>query len=680
MTSAWLNDITTWVSAHPVAAGGVIFLISFLEGIVAVGIVVPALPLLFGIGTLIGLGHINGPYAVACAAAGAFAGDALSFWIGHRWGTTLRNHWPFRRYPQLIDRGERLFRKHGSKGIVIARFVGAVRPFVPAVAGMLHMPLKRYVPASAFAAVAWALAFLAPGWLFGASYHAIAAVADRLALVLLALIAALALVWFLVLFCWRHFAGQTDRLLARALKWGREHPVLGRYTVSLIDPQRPESPSLAMLALCLLLLGWGGFGLMALILAKGGPLAIDHRVHALMETLRNPLADHLLAALASIGDLAVVLPAMAAGIGWLLWRRRFEAVLHWLAALAFGFLFTAFIGLTVQMPMPPGATRGFGFPSIPITLLTIVLGFFSLLIAREMPGRQRVWPYLLSGAIVTLLGFARLYFGAHWLSDIVGGILFGLLWLLVLGIAYRRRVRRSFWMRPLAGLFYATFAVAACWHAPRAAPDVLAQFESPQAARMIDAATWWTTDWRTLPAHRDERTARGDAEHGGPLDLQIAGSLDAIRARFEAAGWRTQAQASWIEVLGLLDPKRALPDQPVLPATLDARAEALLLRAPGPTRTTERVLRLWRAPATLSDGRPLWLGSAQTMRFARPVQTFGVWVPVDDHGAAHARVRAALTGLDQAEAAHPDGALSVLRVRLDAHCATAADCGPTTTP
>jgi membrane protein DedA with SNARE-associated domain len=70
-----------------------------------VGIIVPALPLLFAVGTLIGLGHLDGPYAITCAALGAFAGDAMSFWIGHRWGAAMRELWLFRRYPQLLDRG-----------------------------------------------------------------------------------------------------------------------------------------------------------------------------------------------------------------------------------------------------------------------------------------------------------------------------------------------------------------------------------------------------------------------------------------------------------------------------------------------------------------------------------------------------------------------------------------------
>ncbi|RZA17042.1 MAG: DedA family protein, partial [Lysobacteraceae bacterium] len=282
MQSAWFDATIAWISAHPHAAGGLVFLIAFCDALAVVGIVVPALPLLFAVGTLIGLGHLDGPYALLCAALGAFAGDALSYWIGHRWGASMRGLWLFRRYPQLLDRGETLFRRHGSKGILIARFVGAVRPFVPAVAGMLHMPLRRYAPASAFAAAAWAAVFLAPGWIFGASYDAVAAVADKLALVLLGLFAALALAWALVLYTWRWFAAHADNLLARALRWTRAHPRLGRYAAALIDPRRPESASLLVLACCLFVVAWLWAGFSATLLMRGGPSVFDHDVHAAM--------------------------------------------------------------------------------------------------------------------------------------------------------------------------------------------------------------------------------------------------------------------------------------------------------------------------------------------------------------------------------------------------------------
>ena len=97
MTSAWSDNTLAWLSSHPLAAGAVLFLIAFLDSRVVVGIVGPEMPLLFAVGALIGLGHVDGPYAIACAAAGAFSADTLSYWVGRRWGPGMRQAWPFRR-------------------------------------------------------------------------------------------------------------------------------------------------------------------------------------------------------------------------------------------------------------------------------------------------------------------------------------------------------------------------------------------------------------------------------------------------------------------------------------------------------------------------------------------------------------------------------------------------------
>ena len=104
-----------------------------------------------------------------------------------------------------------------------------------------------------------------------------------------------------------------------------------------------------------------------------------------------------------------------------------------------------------------------------VAATTVVFGFFAVLIAREFPGRQRVWPYLMAGVATVLVAFARLYLGAHWLSDVIAGVLLGVVWVLLIGIAYRRHSTRSFWMRPLAWMFYGGFALALGWYAPRSA-------------------------------------------------------------------------------------------------------------------------------------------------------------------------------------------------------------------
>ncbi|HST45018.1 MAG TPA: VTT domain-containing protein [Luteimonas sp.] len=657
--SAWFENTISWIGAHPVAAGWLIFAIAFCDAVIVLGAIVPALPLMFAIGVLIGLDEISGPYAVVCAALGALAGDALSFWVGRRWGARLRGVWPFVRYPQLLDRGEALFRRNAIKSLFIARYVGPVRPFVPAIAGMSRMPLRRYVPAAALAALSWALLFLVPGWLLGQAYDAVAAVADRLAIVLAALIAVIGLAWAGVLYTYRWFARHADSLLSRALKWSHAHPRLGRFAVPLIDPNRPESPSLAILAVCLLAIGVAWSSLLAMVLMRGEPLLFDLRVHEAMFDLRNPLADRLLAALASIGDPSVLVPAAVLTLAWLLWRRRWIAAAHWIAALAFGLVLTTALERMIDMPLPPTAPSGFGFPAVGVTMATITFGFFAVLIAREMPGRQRVWPYLVAGAMVALLGFSRLYLGAHWASDIVGGLLLGILWLLVLGIAYRRHVARSFWMRPLAAVFYGSFALAALWHAPRAIDPTLERFAPGAPTARLDIDRWWADGWQALPVQRRER----DASRRWAFDVQVAGPLAPLQAALHARGWRRQAQADWTTTLGLLDDTVAAARQPVLPATVGAAAERLLMRrALADGRIA--VLRLWQAPVQSTDGTPLWIGTTQTLAYRPVFGLFGLWQPQADSGTAHRLLVAHAADFDARQALHPHPPQpGVLRIR-----------------
>src|SRR5690606_41406559 len=161
-----------------------------------------------------------------------------------------------------------------------------------------------------------------------------------------------------------------------------------------------------------------------------------------------------------------------------------------------------------------------------------------------------------------------------------------------------------------------TFAVVGAWQAAHAAADLMARFATPPAATSIDAGEWGQgSAWLALPAQRKER----DAGRRWPLDLQVAGPLQPLRDALQAHGWHEQPQADWIATLGLLDDDLPAARQPVLPATLDAEAEVLLLRRPTASPDQVLVLRLWRAPALLVDGTSLSLGTAKVMQHKRTI-------------------------------------------------------------
>ena len=637
MDSIRWDALLDWISRHPIAAGIVIFLIAFGDALLIVGVAIPAAPLLFAVGTLVGLGHIDGTYAILCAALGAFCGDGVSYLAGRKYGNSLKTRWPFAQNPQWLARGDLAFRRHGMKSLVIGRFVGAIRPFIPAIAGMVRMPAQKYAFATGIAAVLWAVAFLAPGWLFGASLDLVAAVAGRLAIVIGLVLALIAALWALVLYSWRFLAPRARGLLVRLLDWSHRHPVIGRYSEALIDPNQRESPSLLVLAVALVFAGWGFFQLLASVGGGEAPSRFDLVVHQAMFGLRHPLADPVMGFLATLGDLVVLGPAVAVVAAYLFWRKRNIAAWHWIAAPAFALVLSGALGWLIDLPKPPAATAvsGFSFPSQSVMLATVVYGFFAVLVAREMPGRRRVWPYVVAAVLVGLLGFSRLYLGAHWLSDVLAGMSLGLLWITALGIAYRRRVVRSFWVRPLAALFFGAVLVVGGWHASRSAERLVDAYDPPVERQAVDPARWLEGDVG-LPARRNELRSR-DA---WPLNVQYAGHLPPLIDALKDAGWTPLPRGDWRGLLMMLDEDATAATLPIMPATHEGRAEALLMARDGDAPGERLVLRLWPAPYVLADGdAPLWLGTAQTLTFSQRGDGFvRYWAAQADERPARERV------------------------------------------
>ncbi|MFQ5643193.1 MAG: DedA family protein [Thiogranum sp.] len=133
-----------WIKTHPHWAGLVVLLVSALESFLVVGLFVPGTVVMFGIGTMIAAGSMELMPTLILAAIGAVIGDGTSYFIGRHYHQRLRVMWPFRNYPQMISRGVDFFHQHGGKSLVLARFVGPVRPLVPAVAGMLDRGADRH--------------------------------------------------------------------------------------------------------------------------------------------------------------------------------------------------------------------------------------------------------------------------------------------------------------------------------------------------------------------------------------------------------------------------------------------------------------------------------------------------------------------------------------------------------
>jgi membrane-associated protein len=108
------------------------------------------------------------PIVAGVCALAAIAGDQVGYFIGNKFGPTLFDRPQSRLFnPANVAKAEAFFAKHGSKTIVLARFVPIVRTFVPTVAGVSNMHYRTFVVFNIIGGVLWGAGITTLGYFLG---------------------------------------------------------------------------------------------------------------------------------------------------------------------------------------------------------------------------------------------------------------------------------------------------------------------------------------------------------------------------------------------------------------------------------------------------------------------------------------------------------------------------------
>jgi membrane protein DedA with SNARE-associated domain len=104
---------------------------------------------------------------------GYLVGSLVGWLIGFYGGRPLleRRGGVLHLAPQRIERADEWFARRGEFAVLIGRVTPVVRSFISIPAGVMRMPLGRYVALSLVGSAAWAFALAGVGWGVGSGYR-----------------------------------------------------------------------------------------------------------------------------------------------------------------------------------------------------------------------------------------------------------------------------------------------------------------------------------------------------------------------------------------------------------------------------------------------------------------------------------------------------------------------------
>ena len=420
----------------------VIFVVVVLECQVLLGLVMPGESLVLLGGFFAEQGLLDLGDLIFVISIAAILGDS----IGYELGRQLGQGWLLKHGARLglrqehLDRVDGIFVRHGGKAVFGSHFLHLLRALMPFVAGVHRMRYLKFLLFNAAGCIVWASVFVSIGYLAGASWHVAAKWIGRTSEIIGgALLLVIVLGWL-----WR-WLGRHETDVERRWQALAQHPrVLAlrqrfapqlKFIFDRLSPRGYLGLHLTLGVLLIIGASWL-FGGIAQDVVAGDPLTvIDQDVAAWFHQRRTPA---LTTAMELITSLASTTWVTSVGIvsALVLWRKKCSYRLLALVLVLPGGMALDFLLKIAFRRQRPSFTdsflifQGYSFPSghtMAATLLYGLLAAFAVIALKAW--RWRVAAVLGAFVMVLLVGFSRVYLGAHYLSDVLGAAAAGLTWL-----------------------------------------------------------------------------------------------------------------------------------------------------------------------------------------------------------------------------------------------------------
>ncbi|HEY6064960.1 MAG TPA: phosphatase PAP2 family protein, partial [Thermoanaerobaculia bacterium] len=163
----------------------------------------------------------------------------------------------------------------------------------------------------------------------------------------------------------------------------------------------------------------------------------DREVTLAMAELHSPTNDRIARTVTFFGSHYFVLPATLLVIAGLWWKNHRASALLFGGSVVGGFVLNAILKIAFARQRPdlwPALVteKTYSFPSGHATISTVFFGGLAAVVLHlsRRPIVRAVTLTLATTAIL-MIAASRVYLGAHWTTDVLGGVLAGLFWVSV---------------------------------------------------------------------------------------------------------------------------------------------------------------------------------------------------------------------------------------------------------
>ena len=398
----------------------VLFLALFL-GILAVPLPIEAM--MGYAGLLAYQGQMNWIAAVISAGIGGLAGMVAAYGIGYKLGMPF-----FEKYGPKIHLGpEKLkttsswFKKYGNKLLIIAFFIPGVRHITGYFSGITRLPFRVYAIYSAIGSFIWVSTFIILGKLLGPKWEQFHDSIMKYLLIAVILIAIL----IIGIYFFRRFKTQIITGFTRGME-----KVLYAFRTRKRFTFFISAVSLITLLLIILMVG------MIEDYIGNEFNDFDKVVSLVVTAVLSGRMNWLMTFFIGLGKNVWLIMMITLTLGWVLWKGQekiLEIFFLFITVLG-GELYEEILRNTFHRVAPgePSILDRFpySFPSEQSLMAFVIYGFFFFILLRHTRN-LKVHTFLIIGwvIVVLFLGVARIYFGTQMPSQILGGYVFGGVWL-----------------------------------------------------------------------------------------------------------------------------------------------------------------------------------------------------------------------------------------------------------